>query len=116
VAEHARATAATYARNFDGYLAGGLVWRDNVAVYRYEGVIFREREWVADLCAWYSWSVPEEVRNAVADRYDVVPERPDPDAHVRQVRPGNHREELPPEAIEHLDRVFDPYLRLFGYR
>jgi hypothetical protein len=116
IAEHARATAQSYARNFDGYLAGGMLWRDNLAVYRYEDVIFEKRAWVADMCRWFGWSVPRERSDAIADRFDIRPERADPEAHVRQVAPGNHREELPAETIELLNRgPLEPHLRLFGY-
>jgi hypothetical protein len=70
---------------------------------------------VDDLCAWYGWRIPEAQRHAIADRFDIRPERPDPEAHIRQVAPGNHRQELKPQTIARLDRILDRWLRLFRY-
>ncbi len=114
--EHALFVAPAIHRQFERYAALGLLAWPNVATYRYEDVIFRKRDWAADLCAWYGWAIPRAVSDAVADRYDVVPARPDPAAHIRQVHPGNHRSELGPGTLKRLDQIFGRWLDLFGYR
>jgi hypothetical protein len=102
-------------RQFDRFALLGLFWRPNVAVFRYEDVIFRKRDWVAEICAWYGWDIPQARRDAIADRYDVLPSRPDPGAHIRQVHPGSHRRELDPATISRIDPILERWLRLFRY-
>lgn len=113
--EHALIVAQNIYRQFDRYAALGLLAHPSVAVYRYEDVIFRKRDWLADLCAWYGWPVPRAVTDPIADRYDIVPAAPDPAAHIRQVHPGNHRTELQPGTIKRLDAQFARWLHLLGY-
>jgi hypothetical protein len=55
------------------------------------------------------------VRHAAADRFDLLPEAPDFEAHVRQVRPGSHRIELSAEDVAFLDAALADPLRRFGY-
>ena len=104
-----------YARVFESYVAQGFAWRPNVAIYRYEDVIFRKREWVRDLCEWYGWDIPEAQRNAAADKFDELPDQERPESHVRQVRPGNHRLHLPPTIQQQIAESLGEYMALFGY-
>lgn len=115
VDEHALRSASTVLAQFERYEAFALPWRSNVALYRYEDVVYRKREWAEELCAWFEWSVPDAVRDAAVATVDVFPETPDPGAHVRQVHPGNHRAELAPATIRELDRVFARTLRRYGW-
>lgn len=104
-----------YAKLLEGYLAAGILRRPNIAIYRYEDVIFEKRAWLGDICRWYDWPITPGVRNAVADRFDIVPEATDPAAHIRQVKPGNYRAELSPAGIELVERSLRPFMRIFGY-
>jgi hypothetical protein len=113
--QHVVAAARGIERQFERLQVLGLFQRPNVAIYRYEDVIFRKREWVADLCAWYGWDIAPADRQARADRFDIVPAVPDPDAHIRQVHPGSHRRELRPETVATIDGILDHWLRLFRY-
>jgi hypothetical protein len=98
-----------------GYMAQGFTCRPNVTIYRYEDVIFRKRDWIADICDWYGWTVPASVIEAVAREMDIFPEREDPRKHIRQVHPGNHRQLLSDKTQDLLEVAFGPWLRAFGY-
>lgn len=105
----------SYVRMFEGYVAQGFHWRPNVAIYRYEDVIHRKREWLSDIAAWFSWDVEQDVINAIAESLDINPERERPDEHVRQVSPGNHAVHLTPATIAAINEGLREYMRLFGY-
>jgi hypothetical protein len=113
--DHVLVAARGIDRQLERFLVLGLLRRPNVAVYRYEDVIFRKRDWVADLCAWYGWNIPAAARDALADRFDILPATPDPAAHIRQVHPGSHRRELQPATIAKIDAILQRWLVLFGY-
>jgi hypothetical protein len=98
-----------------GYVAQGFPSRPNVAIYRYEDIIFRKRAWIDDMLAWFGWEVPETIVAEVVRRFDVVPKKADPSKHIRQVHPGNHRTALQPATIERLNAAFVHLLNLFGY-
>jgi hypothetical protein len=100
---------------YDRLLSSGILHRDATAVFRYEDVIFRKREWVDAICAWFGWDVPADARARVADQHDVRPATPDPSAHIRQVTPGNHRAELDDKRRAQIDRILARWLEMFGY-
>lgn len=102
-------------RAMEGYVAQRFTSRPNVAVYRYEDVIFRKREWIRDLVGWYGWDVRDAVIERIAVGVDVFPAAADPGKHIRQVNPGNHRTALRPATQNALTEQFEPLLRMFGY-
>jgi hypothetical protein len=105
----------TYLRLFEAYVAQGFHWRPNVATYRYEDVIFRKAEWVADLCEWFGWDIPEADRLRVTQEFDELPDQERPREHVRQVSPGNHKRHLSPETQQQITAALGEYMDLFGY-
>ena len=111
VMQVARGLDAQYER----LLTSGILHRDATAVFRYEDVIFRKREWVDAICAWFGWDIPADARARVADHHDVRPATPDPSAHIRQVTPGNHRAELDDRHRAQIDRILARWLEMFGY-
>ena len=113
--QHAIQAARGIDMRFDRLALLGLFWRPNVAVFRYEDVVYRKRDWVAEMCEWFDWDIPQSCRDAIADRHDVVPVNPDPGAHIRQVHPGSHRRELRPETVATIDGILVRWLRLFRY-
>lgn len=104
-----------YTRMLESYVAQGFLWRPNVAVYRYEDVIFDKEAWVDDLCDWYSWQIPRELRQSVVERFDIRPDGEHPDAHIRQVNPGNFRRHLSVRTVRQINAVLGEYMRIFGY-
>ena len=114
-AQHILQVARGLDQQFDRLAGTGRLNGPRTAVFRYEDVIFRKRAWVAAICDWYGWALPAAARDAVADRHDVLPELADPGVHIRQVRPGNHRDELAPDQVAALDRILERWLKLFRY-
>jgi len=100
---------------FDRLLCSGILHREGTAVFRYEDVIFRKREWVDAICAWFGWDITADDRARIAERHDVRPAAPDPAAHIRQVAPGNHRAELGEKQRAQVDRILQRWLAMFGY-
>jgi len=115
LAQFAPGAAQRFARRFEGYLAQGFAWRAGTAVFRYEDVIFRKRDWAAELCAWFGWPLPAAAIAEAADRFDELPDMPDPARHVRQVHPGNHRTEMPPQTILQVEAILADAMAAFGY-
>lgn len=115
LSEFVRGRAEVYRAVFADYLRAGVPDRPNVKMFRYEDVIYRKRDWVAELCDWFGWEIGPPLRHMVADRFDILPENPDPRAHVRQVHPGNHRAALSAADIAFLDETLAEPLRRFGY-
>ncbi len=96
------------AKNYRAYMRTvGPDWR----VYRYEDVVFRKREWLADMAAYLDLPIGKRRLNKIADKNDVRPEKEDVRAHVRQVTPGNYRRHLQAETISILDSRLGDILR-----
>jgi hypothetical protein len=88
--------------NYRAYMrAVGPDWR----VYRYEDVIFRKRDWLADLAAFFQMDVGWDQLDRIADKHDLRPAEENVNAHVRQVTPGNHRKHLRARTIERLNET-----------
>ncbi len=101
--------------SLEGYFAQGFTRRSNVAIYRYEDVIFRKKEWLSDIVAWYGWDVPAGVIGDIAARHDIVPDAERPAEHVRQVRPGNYRAHLTEDTLSRVEPIFRHYMQALGY-
>lgn len=87
----------------------------NCRVYRYEDVIFKKREWVADIAKVCGLDAGTDKINEIADRHDIRPDKENPDAHIRQVTPGNFRQHLDEAAQNSLEKRFEPVFRYFKY-
>jgi hypothetical protein len=84
-------------------------------VFRYEDVIYRKRAWVEEICDHYRWKVGKAVRNAIADSYDEFPEQEQRTKHVRQVHPGNYKNQLQDKTIRSIEAAFAEQLKFYGY-
>ena len=109
------AAITQYKRMFEGYIAQGFLWRNNVATYRYEDVVFGKRAWLRDMCEWFDWDISHDITDRIADRFDIVPKTEQPDQHIRQVIPGNYKAHLSAASIEALGGAFGEYLKIYGY-
>jgi hypothetical protein len=105
-----------YTRMFEGYVAQGFAWRPNVAIYRYEDVIFAKKAWVEDICVWYEWDIDPQRQHRVATMFDAAPGKERPKEHIRQVTPGNHRDHLSAATIAAINGSLSEYMRLFAYK
>jgi len=96
-----------------GWLKGGVARyaealpRDRLAVYAYEDVIFEKPWWLEDMAGWLGLELTPQTRRAILSEVDILPDREDGGAHVRQVRPGDAQRKLSAEALRALDEAFD---------
>jgi hypothetical protein len=104
-----------YRRMMEGYVAQGFLWRPDVALFRYEDVVFDKARWLREICRWFEWDIAAADIDAVASRFDERPATPRPDQHVRAVTPGDHRHQLTDASIRFLNQSFAEYMRWFGY-
>lgn len=83
--------------------------------WRYEDVVFAKGPWLDAILDYLQVDLPRCDRDEIVLAEDLRPEREDPDSHVRQVAPGDHRRKLRPETIEELSRLFADTLAVWGY-
>ena len=93
-----------------------FIFDDRLRLYHYEKVIFEKAAWVRDLVDFFSIPASEEMMDRVVADNDILPDREDPNAHIRQVRPGNYLQHLNPQSIELLNDSFADELEFFGYQ
>lgn len=84
-------------------------------VYRYEDVVFRKREWLVDILDFLGLKLDCRKIQAIADKYDVRPDKEDPQKHIRQVTPGNYKAHLSQKTIDRLDEIFWDEMDIFNY-
>lgn len=89
---------------------------EGAVIYRYEDVIFSKEQWVLDLCRRLTANLSNEEAGAIAAKHDVVPDREDPESHIRQVKPGNYKFHLGEEAIAYLRGKFGVLFDAYGYQ
>ena len=87
----------------------------DVRVSRYEDMIYRKREWIAEVCTWLKWNIPDDKIDQIAHDVDVFPTSEDEGSHIRQVHPGNYKQKLTEETIARLDAMFAEEQAFFGY-
>lgn len=89
---------------------------DDIAIYRYEDVIFRKRAWLSDLNDYLELDLPDSTLRRIADSHDIVPAHEDENQFVRQVYPGNHVRHFSQETIDVLDGILENFLELLRYK
>ena len=100
-------------RNTEGFAA---FWNaQNCIFYRYEDVIFNKRNWVAQITGHLETGMSQEQCDRIADRHDLRPENENPDAHVRNVTPGNYREKLSSDSIRFIEKNHPGFFDIMGY-
>ncbi len=88
---------------------------ENFRIYRYEDVVFQKREWIADMCDYFGWLVPEAKVKKIADKNDIRPRVEKESKHVRQVSPGDYKRKLKPDTIKRITEILEKDLEYFGY-
>lgn len=84
-------------------------------VVRYEDVIFDKYRLAVGLDSLLGLGLSVSVLAASAKKFHALPEKENPDSHIRWVRPGNFRDKLLPETAQILTDWFAPTLEEFGY-
>ena len=115
VDEYAIERTKFYSRVLRGYISVLDANPNTFHIYRYEDVIFKKREWIADMCNYFGWSVAESTMRKVADKNDIRPRAEKESQHVRQVSPGDYLRKLKPETIAQLNQLLEKELSYFGY-
>jgi len=103
---------AFFENNFRRYMT---LEGDNTKVFRYEDVIFDKRNWVAAINTWFALGVSEERVLAIADKHDIIPNQEDPNAHIRQVTPGNYKKNLTQGTVDAITRQYQDIMKHYGY-
>jgi hypothetical protein len=111
--EHVMESAPVFAVLFAKQLE--LAAMPGASVYRYEDVVYRKDEWLADMCRHLGWPVSRRRCLKIAQSLDVFPSEERPGHHIRQVHPGNHKVKLKPDTIAHLNEIFSEALARFRY-
>lgn len=92
-----------------------LMTVDGIRVVRYEDIIYDKRHLVDAIADLLNVDTDEDTLDTISARHDVRPDSERPNAHIRQIDPGNHREKLRNDTIAALDDRFGPVLSLLGY-
>ncbi len=87
----------------------------NTRVLRYEEVVLEKRRLIGAITEHFGWAMPERGVEKILAAVDVLPEKEDPRAFIRQVTPGDHRRKLAPATIARLNRLLWPAMNLLGY-
>ncbi len=114
VEDFARSEGQRMADTVERYIP--LIGDPNLLVLRYEDIIFDKAAMVRKVAGHFGWTVGDGQVGAILKWIDVVPEEENPDAFIRKVTPGDHREKLSDETIATLDRVLGRAMEAFGYR
>lgn len=92
-----------------------FIFDEQLRVYHYEKVIFEKATWVKDLTEYLSIPASQALMDQVVADNDIVPDKENPHAHIRQVRPGNYLQHLSEASITRLNNDFAEELDFFGY-
>lgn len=84
-------------------------------LFRYEDVIFHKQAWVREICAFFDWPVPAAKMEEIAARHHVIPDAENPNAHIRQVRPGNYKTHLSNDDIARIEQQFPDLFDALSY-
>jgi hypothetical protein len=98
---------------FRGY--SGILGTE-IRIFRYEDVIFRKAEWLADMLTYFDVELADSEIQRIAKANDIRPENERPGDHIRQVTPGNFRKHLTEETIERLNSAYAEELAVYCYQ
>lgn len=88
----------------------------NPRVWRYEDVIFNKVAWVKEMLRYLGMEPPpNHILEQIIRPFDVLPNSEDPERHIRQVKPGDHKAKLAKATIEELSETFAPILSRHRY-
>lgn len=86
-----------------------------IRLYRYEDVIYRKEEWLADIAAFLDIRVESEALQAIAARQEAMPTGENINRHFRQGHPGDAVRKLAPETLRQVDELLAPQWQSLGY-
>jgi hypothetical protein len=111
--EFVREQAPSFAARYAAYLR--MTAAADVYVARYEELVTDPHRWLGGVLDYLDAQVPRRFARALIRPRDFQIKHEDPQAHVRQIKPGDHARKLRPETIAWLNREFAAVLSSFGY-
>jgi len=90
---------------------------DNVGskFWRYEDIIFEKQQWLSEILDHLSINLPDEPKEKILLKWDILPSTEDTGKHIRKVTPGDHIDKLQSSTIEKLNDYFSEILGFWGY-
>jgi len=92
--------------------------KHNVTLVRYEDMVSDFGSWLNKVLDVFDFGSLQKkflhAKYSLMYRNEFKPDT-SPNSHKRNVQPGEHRLKLKVETIEHLNRLFEPYLNILGY-
>jgi hypothetical protein len=92
-----------------------IVRSPDTLILRYEDFIYDKVGLARSISDWFLLDVPPDRLRPLVASQERVPETDQPDSHIRQVHPGDHRRKLRPETVTALDGILVDFLNTFGY-
>jgi hypothetical protein len=87
----------------------------NSICFKYEDIIFKKREWFAGLCKILDVTVSDSEMDTLVKFHDRIPEKENPTAHIRAVKPGNYKQHPGQKSIDYIQQKYDPIFEYFNY-
>lgn len=92
-----------------------LLRHSNIRLYRYEDVIYRKLDWISDIVAFLGLKVSAAAIQAIAAKYDEMPEGENAHQHFRQGHPGDANRKLDPNTLHRIGSILAPQWQWLGY-
>lgn len=84
-------------------------------IMRYEDVILQKASWIRRIAAHFELDAPEELIMAIVGWADNLPDKENPQAFVRRVVPGDHRDKLSKAGIAAIEDRLSAIWKELGY-
>jgi sulfotransferase family protein len=111
--EHVLSNAPRMARTMLEYEA--IARLPLTKLLRYEDYILEKSRLIRAIAGHFGWRADATLIELILRWADVLPAAENPQAFIRKVVPGDHREKLGAASIARLDRILAEPLRVFGY-
>jgi hypothetical protein len=107
--------AYAWAYNEEFWKLRAVLDDDGALILRYEDFIYDKVGLARDICRWCGLNITDDQIRKFAAAHDVIPERDEPQAHIRQVHPGDHKRKLRADTIAVLNVSLQNFLKAFSY-
>lgn len=101
-------------KRFNNYI-NDLLPHGNTLVFRYEDFILDKGKLFRPALDYLDLEFPDSELEKLIKNESIVPDREDKNKHIRQVKPGDHKNKLRETAIKEMNIVFDGVLDYFDY-
>lgn len=88
---------------------------ESTRVYRYEDIIFRKRDFLADAVEFLGIPFEPEHFDRVAAENDIIPAAADPSKHIRSVKFGGYKQAFTQDTREKIDDLCRDQIRRYRF-